>query len=80
MQVYVVTNVEDGWDCVHGVFDGLEQLKKYFEEGLDMSNIDLEDGLYTSLDHITTINELEEFIQNTSYIIHEEWLTSSKIK
>ena len=75
MQVYVVTNVEDGWDCVHGVFVNLDQLKEFFEEVFDMSNIDLEDGLYNNLNHITTIDELEEFILDSSFVIHEKYLS-----
>lgn len=74
MQVYVVTNVEAGWNCVCGVFVDINELKEFFEERLNVPNIDAEDGPYTSLDHIQTTDELQGFIQYTSYIIHEKWL------
>lgn len=37
--VYVVTNVEDGWDCVRGVYtnlrDAVERCNGEYEEGLE---------------------------------------------
>lgn len=38
MIVYVVTNPEDGWDCVRGVFLTLRSLKEYFYEALDLDD------------------------------------------
>ena len=61
MNIYVVTNVEMGWDCVCGVFSTLDKLIKYFMEGSGYG------------EDITTLDELKGVI-NECYVIHEEVL------
>jgi len=68
--VYVVTNVEAGWDCVRGVYSSYESLLDYFLERYE----DDEDG--DGITENTTLDELENFLQknNTRNIIHCERL------
>jgi len=65
MTVYVVTNVEMGWDCVCGVFSSIKSLAQYFFE-------DIEDEDVIEADY-TTVSSIEADI-NDCYVIHEEEL------
>ena len=39
--IYVITNVDCGWDCVFGVFKTEEGVKRYFEErGIDYDDVE----------------------------------------
>jgi len=69
MTVYVVTNPENGWDCVCGVFGSAIALKEFFAERIEsMYELSEEELELMSLDN------LEEIIQNFSYIIHDQTL------
>ena len=59
MKIYVVTNVENGWDCVVGVFKTREKAIDYLREGDDEEIAKLTD---------------QQWLDDTSYIIHEERL------
>lgn len=76
MIVYVVTNVEAGWDCVCGVFSSAEELADYF------TSLEID---YWEEDPITeeevkkvkdftgmSIESIEKFLDeaSTPYIIH----------
>lgn len=69
MKVYVVTNVEMGWDCVCGVYSSLRSLQEFFAERMEViSELSEEELNKMSLD------SLEEIIQGSAYIIHYETL------
>lgn len=68
MEVYVVTNVEMGWDNVCGVFSSLESLKDFFAGRMEsIEEID-ENGLLGTI----SLDDLQELIQDSAYIIHEK--------
>lgn len=70
MQVYVITNPEDGWDCVRGVYKSFGGVKEFFEELFSYK-----DGDESRIKNISNMDELSEYIhENTHYIIHEEYL------
>lgn len=64
--VYVVTNVEAGWDCVRGVYSTYESLLDYFLERYE----DDKDG--DGITENTTLDKLEDFLQknDSRNIIH----------
>lgn len=75
MKVYVVTNPEDGWDCVRGVFSSVEKLAKYFTErkiSFKNENSDWVIKDFTGL----SLDEIDEFLSenNFSYVTHEKIL------
>jgi hypothetical protein len=69
MEVYVVTNVEAGWDCVCGVYSSLMGLKEFFADRMEsISRLSEEELDKMSLDG------LEEMVEGSAYIIHCETL------
>jgi len=73
-KVYVVTNVEAGWDCVMGVFASLESLLDYFIDcgrSCYMRYND-DDELYFPINKDTTLDELEDYVQEGPHVIREE--------
>lgn len=69
--VYVVTNPENGWDCVLGVFSSIESLRQYLapEEDWDDEGVDIrEDSEYYN----ASIGELEDL--EDKLIIHTKYL------
>lgn len=61
MNVFVVTNVEFGWDCVCGVFLSFESLKDYF---IRVKHLDAE--LYKDYDYqafeVAMMNIAEDYV------------------
>lgn len=75
MTVYVVTNPENGWDCVCGVFSSEENLAEYFNER-QLAYYD-EDGDEIIKDFTgMSLMEIDEFLSDNdfNYITHEEVL------
>lgn len=71
MKVYVVTNPEDGWDCVRGVFSSEEKLAEYFtEKELTDDDGDIKD--FTGMSAM----DIDEFLSDNDYnfITHEQEL------
>ena len=67
MKVYVVTNPEEGWDCVIGVFLDIFSLKSYFYDTLECNNDAID--IYNEL----TFSEFEEHMMEVCphLVIHE---------
>lgn len=72
-RVYVVTNVEAGWDCVRGVYSTYESLLEYF---LEIYEDDEDDEDSDGITENTTLDELEDFLCHidSRSIIHYEYL------
>lgn len=45
MKVYVVTNVESGWDCVRGVYTNKESVEKYVRNVMEDKLADLDGAM-----------------------------------
>lgn len=73
MTVYVVTNVEAGWDCVYGVFGTLKALRGYLapEEDWNKNGSSLKKN---SPYYNTSLRELKKLIEKGPLIIHEKEL------
>ena len=54
--VYVVTNVEDGWDCVRGVYTTEELAKDYLRQ-CGVSEEEIENDESTYIIHKETLND-----------------------
>jgi hypothetical protein len=67
MEVYVVTNVAAGWDCVSGVFLSLESLKDFFSERIE----EIQDMTVLDFKRLT-LEKLEIIVSDTDYVIHEK--------
>jgi len=70
--VYVVTDVEMGWDCVRGVFSSIESLREYLtpeDDYLEDGEINPDSPYYNA-----SLEKLEELIQFGKLVIHEKWL------
>lgn len=68
-KMYVVTNVEMGWDCVCGVFKSKKSLRYYLvpEDDLDDDcKIRKESPYYKA-----SISTLKELIRNRPLVIHD---------
>jgi hypothetical protein len=52
MEVYVITNLNLGWDCIEGVFSGVESLKSFLSDS------------YPEIKNLNSINEIDEFLVN----------------
>lgn len=73
MRVYVVTNVEDGWDCVRGVFLSAESLIDYFNEiEITYWGEDSDKKMIANFTGMSAL-DIEDFLANadSSFIIHE---------
>ena len=71
MEVYVVTNVDLGWDCVCGVFLTLDSLKEFFMAYFDVEDDSTEDSYFKKM----TFNELYAEVgeRARSYCIFTEY-------
>lgn len=71
-KVYVVTNVEAGWDCVYGVFKSFNSLKEFFRNYYEFLEDKEENYYFESL----TEENFEEYVSNSPrtemFIIHKE--------
>ena len=70
MSVYVVTNVEMGWDCVCGVFSTVEGLAGFFapEDDWDENGYIKKDSPFYNM----SLDELKDRIQLGPYVIHDK--------
>ena len=74
MEVYVVTYIIHGWDPIAGVFSSFKNTKQYCEEEFNMANLDLDDALYTNLNHIKTVQDLNDFLEDTNFVVHVKYM------
>lgn len=66
-KVYIVTDVELGWNCICGVFGSFRSLVLYF----------FQDNLEEEVDEMLSVGynmaDLEKYIDDC-YVIHEEYI------
>jgi len=66
--IYVLTNPEDGWDCISNAFGSLESFLKNFPE---MFLDEEEEELLELFSKVKTLEQAKKFVQRMGFIFHE---------
>ncbi len=75
--VFVVTNVEYGWDCVCGVYSSFEKVKNFFLEVYENDtdeNDENDDGepisMFDQINNSTNADDLDNLLSDSSFVVH----------
>jgi hypothetical protein len=66
--IYVLTNPEDGWDCISDAFGSLESFLENFPERFIDEE---EEELLALFSKVETLAQAKKFVRRMGFILHE---------